>query len=117
MLNNAFLAQAARQTGMKCRPFPFGLCLPADQSTSIQSVLQTCVTRLADGGLSQQVSVEKHADLGPYFKQLSESPQKCARQDWLDCEFLKGWVSQITQVDLVPLDSELGQDLLAVITP
>jgi ATP-dependent Lhr-like helicase len=117
MLNNAFLAEAARQDGLKCKPLPFGLCLPAAQSTSVQTVLQKCVARLADGGLAQQVPVERHADVGPYFQNLSDSVQKFARQDWLDHEFLKRWIDQITEVELVPLNSDLGQDILAVIKP
>ncbi len=117
MLNNAFLAEAARQDGLKCKPLPFGLCLPADQSASVQAVLQKCVARLADGGLARQVPVERHADVGPYFQNLSDSVQKFARQDWLDHEYLKRWVDQISEVELVPLSSDLGQDILAVIKP
>ena len=117
MLNNAFLAEAARQDGLSCKPFPFALGLPADQSASVLKVLQKCVSRLAYREIAQQVVVESHADVGPYFRLLSDSIQKLARQDWLDYEFLKRWVDQITEVDLIPLDSHLGQDLVAMIKP
>ena len=117
MFNNAFLAEAARQGGLRCKPFPFGLCLPADQSNTILSVLQACVARLVDSRLSQQVPVERHADPGPYFRSLSDSLQKEARHDWLDHEFLKRWVDQITDIELVELNSDLGQDLVDVIKP
>ena len=117
MLNNAFLAEAARQAGLKCKPFPFGLCFPADQSGSIQATLHKCVGRLTDGRVSQQVPVESHTDVGPYFQNLSDSLQKLARQDWLDHEFLTEWLNRVTEVELVPLNSDLGQDLLAIVKP
>lgn len=117
MLNNSLLAAAASAEGLKCKPFPFGLCFSADQCSSLQGVLQRCVSRLADGVVSRQVRVERLADLGPYFADLSDSTQQLARQDWLDHEFLVRWSDQISEVEIVPLDSELGQELLAVVKP
>ena len=117
MLNNSLLAAAARAEGLKCKPFPFGLCLSADQSSTVQAVLRRCVSRLGDGVISREVHVEQLADVGPYFQDLSDSTQQLARQDWLDHEFLVRWLDRITEVQIVPLDSDLGQDLLAVIKP
>ena len=117
MLNNSFLAAAATAEGIKCKPFPFGVCFSASQFSSLEAVLKRCVTRLADAEVSRQVQVELLADLGPYFQNFSDSTRQCARHDWLDIEFLVHWINLITEVELVPSDSDLGLDLLAVIKP
>jgi len=117
MLNNAFLAEAARQDGLKCKPFPFALRLPADQSASVLKVLQRCIARLADGQIAQRVSVETHVDVGPYFRNLSASLQKLARQDWMDHKFLQKWIDQVTEVELIPVGTDFGQGLFAMMQP
>lgn len=117
MLNNAFLAEAVRADGVDCRPFPFGLSFHSDFSNAIQALLEKCASRVVDGNLASQVVVERFADLGPHFRLLSEPLQRLARQDWCDQDFLRRWFAHITEIEIVPLDSELGQNLRTVIKP
>lgn len=51
-------------------------------------------------------------DLGPHFRHLSRDQQRKGREDWLDQGFLRTWCEGLTELRMVPADSEMAGDLL-----
>ncbi len=50
-------------------------------------------------------------DLGPYFKHLSPTLQKRAREEWLDSHFLRTWCERISAIRRIPPDDARSGEL------
>jgi hypothetical protein len=86
--------------------------MACDRAAAIPGLLQQAVSSILERNPLGEISVDRMVDLGPHFCRLSPSLQRTAQEDWLDADFLREWRHRISEIRIVDLDSEMGQDLL-----
>ena len=111
-LCNSALAVHLKEKGYLRAASAFALTIERCQPDEVIKLLRSTVSAICGTNPLASTKVENIADLGPYFGDLSETQQRCARMDWLDGEFLSSWVSRHTDLRVVDSNSELAADLL-----
>jgi hypothetical protein len=113
-LLNCVLAQGLRRYGVEVADGPFHLVVKASGEEAVLDLLRQTVQDVTTKNPLASVNLERMVDVGPHFERLSPTLQNKAREDWLDTGFLTEWINGITKLQVVPTDSELGANLLAL---
>jgi hypothetical protein len=107
-LLNAALASGFEKRGFSVSEGSFHLTVMSADEEKLLPLLRDVVCNNPLGTLK----TEQMVDLGPHFRHLSPDHQTKAREDWLDENFLREWCDGLTELCMVPGDSEMAADLL-----
>lgn len=113
-LLNSALAEWLHARAFKVKPHAFSLVVNDAEASNVLKVLSTAVDGVIQDNPLSQMKVERMADLGPYFSELSPSMQQLSRRDWLDADYLRKWCSTLRRVLVTAPESAIGRDLLAL---
>jgi ATP-dependent Lhr-like helicase len=111
-LMNSAIAEGIRRLGRKVVEKSFSLRLPDVEAAEILPLLRRAVELVSQANPLGPMPIERLADLGPHFGELSQDSQRMAREDWLDRDFLRAWGTQIEEVQVFAPDEGRGQDLI-----
>jgi ATP-dependent Lhr-like helicase len=111
-LLNAVLASGLAKRGVAVAHGSFHLTLALTDEGGLLSLIREVVEDTIRSNPLGTLKTEQMVDLGPHFRQLSPDEQTKAREDWLDEGFLRAWCEGLTEVRMVPADSETAADLL-----
>lgn len=113
-LLNCVLAQGLRRRGVDVNDGPFYLAVKGSVEETMLDLLRNAIQDVIATNPLATVNLERMVDVGPHFERLSPMLQNRACEDWLDASFLREWINGVTRLRIVPPDSELGSDLLAL---
>jgi ATP-dependent Lhr-like helicase len=111
-LLNEVLADGFRRRGFGVVEGPFHLTVASGDDGRLLALLREIVQDVIGNNPLGTLKTERVADLGPHFRHLSTDQQCKAREDWLDQGFLRAWCEGLTEVRMVPTDSQIAADLL-----
>ncbi|HVC98417.1 MAG TPA: DEAD/DEAH box helicase [Pirellulales bacterium] len=111
---NSALAGALRQRAFHVSDGSFHLTVQLGQDADLLRVIREGVEDVIARNPLGRMNCERMIDLGPHYRNLSPDLQKKAREDWLDADFLQDWCNQLNEVRVVPADTQMGGDLLAL---
>ena len=94
---------------------PFHLAVKGSIEATVLDLLRETVRDATTNNPLASVNLERMVDVGPHFERLSPTLQNKAREDWLDSDFLTEWVNGIAGLRIIPADSELGANMLALV--
>jgi ATP-dependent Lhr-like helicase len=114
-LMNATLAEAFGSRGFNVDDGSFHVTVQMDDEGKLLSLLREVVEDVISRNPLATLNTERMVDLGPHFRCLSPGLQGKAREDWLDKAFLRNWCNNLSQLRNVSADSELADDLLALV--
>jgi len=114
-LLNSVLAHGMRQRGLNVVDGPFHLAMKGSTETNVIEQLGQAVRDVTLTNPLASLAPERMVDVGPHFQRLSPTLQTKAREDWLDKGFLESWMGGIRELRMIPPDSKLGTDLLALV--
>jgi hypothetical protein len=112
---NAVLASSFEKRGVSTVGGSFHLKVALTDERQLLSPLREVVKDAIRNNPLGMLKTERMVDLGPHFRDLSLSQQIKAREDWLDQGFLRTWCEGLTELRMVPADSDLAADLLELI--
>ena len=114
-LLNGVLAEGMRQNGFDVVDGSFHLAVKDCSEEALPDLLRQTVQHVVARNPLPSIRPERMIDIGPHFKHFSPSQQAKACEDWLDKGFLEKWVGDVKEIRTVPVDSDLGADLLALV--
>jgi ATP-dependent Lhr-like helicase len=110
-LLNLTVAESAKGLGQAVRASAFALHFTDLAPENVLSALKDAIGQLSVQNPLATAAIERVIDLGPHYRQLSESGRRRAREDWLDVSYLNSWVSNLSDARVVERSSELGSDV------
>jgi len=111
-LLNAVLARGLKTRGFAGVEGSFHLTVVLEDETKLLPLLREAVQDVIANNPLGALNTERMVDLGPHFKYLSPFQQQRAREEWLDSAFLRSWCDELTELRMVPSDTQIGTDLL-----
>jgi len=114
-LLNAVLAKGFQNHGYSVTDGSFHLTVVLDDEGKFLTLLREVVQDTIDQNFLGELKTERMVDFGPHFRYLSPVHQSKAREDWLDQTFLRNWCDGLSELRMVPEDSEMGADLLELV--
>jgi hypothetical protein len=113
-LVNSCLAEALKTSGVEAKAKSFALLLPHVDTARVIPLLRDAAVSLDQNNPLGAFAVERVVDVGPHFHLLSPDAQQQARRDWLDSQYIARWGERLAEVVVIPCDSPLGSDLIAL---
>ena len=113
-LMNHCLSAMMKRERIEAFPTAFAIRCSDVDPNDILLLLHRLVTQLKTVNPLGNLSIERLADLGPYFRELSDELKNKTREDWLDPEFFCNWINRIKTIDIYTLESPVADDLIAM---
>jgi hypothetical protein len=109
------LAEGVQSLGGFAEDRSFALILRKIKPGQTFGVLRSAVDALSRNNPLGDQRVERVADLGGHFGELSDDGKRRAREDWLDLRYLRAWIDGLQSLQVIAADSPLGADLLTLV--
>jgi len=114
-LLNAVLGSGLRKRGINATEGSFRVTLELEDESGLIPLLREVIQEAIRENPLANLRTERMADLGPHHRHLSPTLQAKASEDWFDSDFLRAWGEALSELRLVPADSEQAASLVALI--